>query len=192
MSDIGISGVTNVMDSHMTLKDLPLTTPRTLIRAAVISDAKFFLELMTSKGWLDNIGDRGVYTLADAEAHIQNNVFSSYRDNGFGMYVICDLDGNAIGSAGFIDRPSLEHVDIGYALLPNAAGQGFAIEACKRVYEYGVKQLGIDPIVAITAPENKRSANVLLKLGFHRLEDITLADSGELVHYYSNSAATET
>lgn len=174
------------MDNPANLKDLPLTTQRLTIRAAELTDAEFFLELMTSKGWLDNIGDRGIYTLADAQAHIQNNVFRSYQDNGFGMYVICNASGKAIGSAGFINRPTLEHIDIGYALLAEATGQGLAIEACRRVYEYGVKQLNIAPIVAIVSPSNERSANVLLKLGFRRLEDIILADSQERVHYYTN------
>ncbi|GAA6152000.1 GNAT family N-acetyltransferase [Pseudoteredinibacter isoporae] len=172
------------MSQQTTLQSLPLSTERTLIRQASIDDAAFFLELMTSEGWLKNIGDRGIYTLADAEAHVQNNILKSYQDNGFGMYVICGPQGDAIGSAGFIDRPTLEHVDIGYAFLPHAFGQGYAIEACRCVYQYGVEQLEIKPVVAITASDNERSGNLLLKLGFKRLADICLPDSGESVHYY--------
>lgn len=172
------------MQELINLKNFPLNTERTTIRQATMADAAFFLELMTSEGWLENIGDRGIYTLADAQAHIKNNVLKSYQDNGFGMYVICDSQNDAIGSVGFIDRPTLEHVDIGYAFLPKAFGQGYAIEASRCVYQYGVEQLGIKPVVAITSAHNERSGNLLLKLGFQRLEDICLPDSGESVHYY--------
>ncbi|WP_299772056.1 GNAT family N-acetyltransferase [uncultured Pseudoteredinibacter sp.] len=172
------------MNIMIELPNLPMATERLTIRQATLDDARFFLELMTSKGWLENIGDRGIYQLSDAQAHIQNNVHQSYLENGFGMYVVCDCNNKAIGSVGFIDRPTLEHVDIGYAFLADAGGKGYAIEACRAIYQFGVEQLKIKPIVAITSPHNVRSGNILLKLGFQRSDDICLSDSGETVHYY--------
>jgi hypothetical protein len=44
----------------------PTPTERLLLRPVTLEDGPFILELLTSKSWLDNIGNRSVYTLDDA------------------------------------------------------------------------------------------------------------------------------
>jgi RimJ/RimL family protein N-acetyltransferase len=56
-------------------------------------------------------------------------------------------------------------IEIGYRYNVTAWGQGIATEAATRVMEFGFGDLGIDPIVAVTHPENTASQNVLAKLG---------------------------
>ena len=60
-------------------------------------------------------------------------------------------------------------VEVGYRLLPEAWGRGFATEAAKALVDYGFDDLGLDRIIGVTHPGNKASQRVLQKAG---LEDV--------------------
>lgn len=149
----------------------PLTlaeTSRLLLRLAVLDDAPFFLELMNSKGWLDNIGDRGIYSVEDAREYITNKILPGYERPGAGT-MLCQLksDGTVIGNTGVYVRPSLEHPDFGFAFLGQYQGQGYAHEASVANLAYAESH-GIDELLAITLPTNTPSIKLLGKLGFQR------------------------
>jgi ribosomal-protein-alanine N-acetyltransferase len=57
-------------------------------------------------------------------------------------------------------------VEIGYTLLPNARGQGHAIEAVRGAFEWATREFGIRHFRASVAPGNERSENLIRKLGF--------------------------
>ena len=56
-------------------------------------------------------------------------------------------------------------IEIGYRYVPAAWGQGIASEAAAAVLDHGFRQLGLDPIVAVTHPDNRASQRVLTKIG---------------------------
>ena len=56
-------------------------------------------------------------------------------------------------------------VEIGYRLLPQAWGQGFATEGATAMYHYGFDDLDLDRIIGVTDPGNKASQRVLVKAG---------------------------
>ncbi len=56
-------------------------------------------------------------------------------------------------------------MEVGYRFMEEMWGKGYATEAAMSVLQYGFLELGLDRIVGITLPENKRSARVLQKLG---------------------------
>lgn len=56
-------------------------------------------------------------------------------------------------------------VEIGYRLLPEAWGQGFATEGATAMYHYGFDDLGLHRIIGVTEPGNKASQRVLMKAG---------------------------
>lgn len=57
-------------------------------------------------------------------------------------------------------------IEIGYRLLRNAWGLGFATEGATALAQYGFDDLGLDRIIGVTLPGNKPSQRVLLKAGF--------------------------
>lgn len=65
----------------------------------------------------------------------------------------------------------MEDADIGYALMPEYRGKGYACEASAGVLDYARSSLGMKRVAAITAPDNEASANLLRKLGL-REEDL--------------------
>jgi RimJ/RimL family protein N-acetyltransferase len=66
-------------------------------------------------------------------------------------------------------------IEIGYRYVPSAWGRGVASEAGRAVLDHGFRVLGIDPIVAVTHPDNLGSQRVLEKIG--------LRARGNAVHY---------
>ena len=165
-----------------------LETTRLNLRHLSTDDASFILELLNDPSFIQNIGDRGVRTLADAEAYLLKGPVASYEKNGFGLdLVILKETSESIGICGLIKRDTLEDVDIGYALLPKFWSKGYAVEAALAVMEYGQKVMGLKRIVAITVPENKGSVRVLEKIGLKFEKMVKLAgDDTELMLFAIN------
>lgn len=69
------------------------------------------------------------------------------------------------GICGLIKRETLPDVDIGYALLPQHVGQGYALEAARASVALARERFGLQRLIAITAPDNDASARLLIKLG---------------------------
>lgn len=131
------------------------------------NDAAFILRLLNEPSFLKNIGDRGVHSLEDAYNYLRIGPMASYRANGFGLYrVQVKASGATAGMCGLVKRVTLQDVDLGYALLPEFCGQGYAVEAATAVLADARARLRIDRIVAITDPRNQASVRVLEKLGF--------------------------
>lgn len=60
-------------------------------------------------------------------------------------------------------------IELGYRYARQAWGRGIATEAGQAVLGHAFRELGIDPIVGVTHPANRRSRHVLEKLGFRYL-----------------------
>jgi len=55
--------------------------------------------------------------------------------------------------------------DIGFAVLPEHSGKGYAAEAAKGVLEWAKGHLGIEAVFGFCDPLNQRSRRVLEKIG---------------------------
>jgi hypothetical protein len=66
---------------------------------------------------------------------------------------------------GLIKRDTLMEVDVGYALMPEFRGQGYAREAAAACVRYAQDMLGLPEVWGITNPDNAPSAAVLQQLG---------------------------
>ncbi len=152
-----------------------LITENLIIRPFIIDDAPFILELVNNPTWIEFIGDKEIHNLKDAENYLINGPLLSYTNNGHGLYHL-SLKSNhePIGTAGLIKRPTLENVDIGFAILPKFANKGYGFEASKKILDYGKEILGINKVVAITMENNINSINLLTKLGLEFIEKIKL------------------
>ncbi|QAA81444.1 N-acetyltransferase [Aequorivita sp. H23M31] len=161
-------------------------TERLKLRNFTLEDASFVYELMNSKGWIKNIGNRNINSLEDAEDYIRMNHFDCYLRYGYGPYLVTlKGTGASIGTAGLYKRENLEHPDIGFAFLPAYWNNGFAFEAAKAVLQYASEKLGITKISAITLPTNSSSIKLLKKLGLKEIGNYIYKD-GENLLLFSN------
>ncbi len=144
-----------------------LETERLSLQHLTAGDAEFLIELLNDPSFIRNIGDRGVRTVQDAQAYVQNGPAASYAKNGFGLDLVILKDtGEPIGICGLIKRPTLDDVDIGYAYLPRYWSKGYAVEAASAVKQYAQDVIGLKRLVAIVDPLNLGSIRVLEKIGF--------------------------
>lgn len=162
-----------------------LETARLRLQPLALADAAFILALVNEPSWLQYIGDRNVHSLDDARRYLREGPLAMYDRHGFGLYRIeRKSDGVSLGLCGLIQREALETADIGYALLPAYWGQGYAFEAAQASLDYGNRVLGLNPIAAITLPDNPRSIALLQRLGMTYVEDRVLPGSTEVLALY--------
>ena len=93
-------------------------------------------------------------------------------------------DSSKLGTCGLYDREGLDGIDIGFALLPEYEGMGYAFEAASKLKDIAVNELGLKSMRAITTKENFSSQKLIEKLGLH-LEGTTKipGDDDELLLY---------
>ena len=84
------------------------------------------------------------------------------------------VDGSlgAIGYLNFHAGPDERGmVEVGYTLLPEARGHGYAIEAVRAAFDWANRVHGIHLFRASVSPGNERSLNLIGKIGFRRVGD---------------------
>lgn len=144
-----------------------ISTPRLRLRWLTADDAPFIYRLVTDADWLRFIGDKGVAGLDDARRYIETGPVDMYRRFGHGLNrVALRADDTAIGICGILRREGLPGVDLGFALLPEFRGRGYAAEAAEAVLGHACETLGISRVAAIVAAQNAASVKLLRKLGF--------------------------
>ena len=78
-----------------------------------------------------------------------------------------------IGSCGFRGTPEAPRtLELGFSLRPMAWGRGFVQEAAAAVVRHARATLGLEQVLALTAPENVRARRTLERLGLASLEDL--------------------
>ena len=125
------------------------------------------MELMNEPDWIRFIGDRGIHSIDDAIDCIRNRLIAGYEEFGFGMYLVEIKESlTPVGMCGLVDRESIDGIDLGFAMLENYRGLGYANESSIRIIEYARVELGLEKLSAITAPDNSNAIALLNKLGF--------------------------
>lgn len=163
-----------------------LTTERLRLRHLTPDDTAFLVELLNDPAFLANIGDRGVRTPADAVGYVEKGPGASYRQNGFGLYLVeVAATSTPVGLCGLVKRDTLPDVDIGFAFLPAFRSQGYALEAARAVLDEARDRVGLARLVAIVKPGNASSARLLVKLGMHLEGRIRLPHDPEELEFYA-------
>lgn len=152
-------------------------TERLLLRTFSIDDAPFVLRLVNDPSWIEFIGDHAVGDLEEACNYIRNGPLTMYEDYGFSLCMTeLKATGTPVGVCGLVKRDSLPEVDLGFALLPEYCGRGYASEAAAAILEFGRSELRIQRVLAITMPANLRSMQLLERLGFQFVSMFQLSD----------------
>jgi RimJ/RimL family protein N-acetyltransferase len=150
-------------------------TARLRIAPFTLDDAPFILRLLNEPSFIEAISDKGVRTLDDARNYLNIGPLASYARHGFGLGRVVRKDSGAvIGMCGLIRREGFTDVEVGYALLPEHARQGFATEAVQAVLDNGACQFALQRVIAVVNPDNVASQRVLEQAGFAREGEVTL------------------
>ncbi|WP_326981492.1 GNAT family N-acetyltransferase [Chryseobacterium sp. MYb264] len=160
-------------------------TERLILRPMSLKDGEFIFDLYNRPKFIQYIGDRNIKTVADAENYIKNRFMPQFEKLGFGNYLILTKEGNhKIGGVGIFEREGLEIVDIGFSLLDEFEGKGYAYEAALKVKSIGMDDFGLKKISAITSKDNYSSQKLIEKLGLKYQKMVMIPDDNEELMYY--------
>lgn len=160
-------------------------TERLILRPMNIEDAAFILDLYNRPSFIKYIGDRYIRSVSDAENYIQRRFLPQFEKLGYGNYLIVTKEGgHKIGGVGIFERDGLDVVDIGFSLLKEFEGKGYAYEAALKITSVGMNDFGLKKISAITTKNNFSSQKLIEKLGLKFQKFVTIpGDSEELMYY---------
>lgn len=159
-----------------------IETKRLTIEFTTKKDAPEVQKLFNQPACLKYIGDKNIHDLVAAERYIENNFIASYLQNDFGLYrVELKESKQFIGLCGLVKRDGIDTPDLGFALLSEYEGKGYAEEACLAVIEHCQENLPFKHLYAFTDPENMRSRHLLEKLNFQS------AKRESVPEFYKNS-----
>ncbi|MCF8260161.1 MAG: GNAT family N-acetyltransferase [Melioribacteraceae bacterium] len=155
------------------------------------SDAPFVLNLLNQQSFIKNIGDRNVRNISDAEKYIEK-VAKSYAEFGFGLWKI-ELKNEKIpvGICGLLKRDYLADVDLGYALLEDYFGNGYATESAKLTIDFAKMNLKLKKLAAIVNTDNKSSIQLLLRTGFIYKSKFKIPDDQTELDLFENSMVND-
>lgn len=160
-------------------------TERLILRPMSAEDRDFVFELYNRPKFIQHIGNRNVNTVEDAEAYILNRFAPQIERLGYGNYLLVTKDSNEkIGAVGIFEREGLDVVDIGYSLLEEFEGKGYAFEGAQKVKSIGMDDFGLSKISAIISKENVSSQKLIEKLGLKFKKYVTLPGETEELNYY--------
>ena len=152
-----------------------IETERLQLREFTLADAPYMLRQLNEPSFIENIADRGVRSVQQAEAYLRNGAMASYQQSGFGFWAVIEkTSGQIIGMCGLVKRDNLPEVDLGYSFLPEYFGQGFAFEATKACILAAKNKYLLKQLLAIVNVENISSRKLLEKLGFQYQQMIAL------------------
>jgi len=158
---------------------------RLTFRPIHTTDAPFLLQLMNTEKWLKYVGDKKVYSEADAKKYIDEKMDPNVWSRGFENYVmVLNETAQAVGTCSLHNREGIEGMDVGGALLPVFEGHGYAQEGVRAMIQKAFNEYNQVKVSAITHLENTRSGRALERTGFTFKEIIQLPHSTEDLKLY--------
>ena len=140
---------------------------------------------------LDLLGDErvgatmgGVLTPARVAA-LRTTMVEHWERHGFGYWVWFDRATGACVGRGGLSRKHVggrDEVEVGWAVMPDRWGEGFATEIGAASVGHAFSALGLDDVVAYTLPTNLASRRVMEKLGFEYERDIVYAEMPHVLY----------
>ncbi len=102
------------------------------------------------------------FELARIEKSLKNERFDFQKWD-----LIENNSGDVIGNAGFHNwEITHERAELGYVLHEKFRGQGFMVEALKRIVDFGFQEMRLNRIEAFISPDNSSSIKLITKMNF--------------------------
>mgnify|MGYP001161326869 FL=1 len=109
-------------------------------------------------------------TYRESEEYIKKNILS-YGSKGFGRYAVrFKKNKQLIGMCGFLEEDY--GIDFGYRYTPSVWKNGIGFDVAKLVLNYGIENLKLNKILALTHQDNYGSIRILEKLNFIKEKNI--------------------
>jgi RimJ/RimL family protein N-acetyltransferase len=142
---------------------LPLFTERLRLRPAEIDDVEAWHAIArdAEEAWFGAASS----TLDEARTKLERHIAHQER-HGFALWIVeLRTTAEVIGITGLTHLDDGPEIEVGYRFLRRFWGCGYATEAAQASLAFGLDELGLERIVAVTLPDNVASRRVLEKCG---------------------------
>ncbi|MGB0454595.1 MAG: GNAT family N-acetyltransferase [Bacteriovoracaceae bacterium] len=169
-----------------------LETERILFRELNHSDLEDLIEMDTNKEVLRFINPHKTVTEDEVPAGLERIISHYPTKQGLGIWATINKEGQEF-MGWFCLKPPADtpEVEIGYRLKPLFWGKGYATEGASRLRSYGLDELKLEKVVAVTHPKHIASKNVLNKIGMNYIREKENRFKGHpepFVSYFSSSS----
>lgn len=143
----------------------------------IISDNKISLRQLIASD-MNNLLEISYYDAKQAKniAHaieMQARIDKDYDDGNSIHWGIEDLSTNKIvGTCGYYRGLDKGEGELGCVLLPQFRGQGFMTNAVRLAIDFGLKNMKLKRIWAVTTKQNNQAIRLLERLNFIKLADL--------------------
>jgi [ribosomal protein S5]-alanine N-acetyltransferase len=169
-----------------TANGIVFETERLIVRPYTMDDFKNFYRLNGDEDVMRFI--RPAQTKKQSKEFLQKIIAAYDERPGIGRWAMFLKKKNEfVGSFAIIpventDQSDSYRMQLGYALVKESWGKGYATESVKEGLQYAFDHLKLSEIAGITYPENFPSQKVLLKNGF--VFDKTFLEEERELHLY--------
>ena len=168
---------------------LSFSTPRLHIRPLTLADFDFYFSLQRDAELMRHI--RPPETDQEVvKARMETMLKYAAENPGLGP-IVAELNttGQVVGSGVLrhIDYQPGQELELGYLVVREFWGQGFATEITQGLARFAFENFGVDQVTAVVAPENMASQQVLLKSGFRLVGRRFIYDSDNLEFVLDNN-----
>lgn len=142
-----------------------ITSHQITLRKIIESDVKDILEIQFYDGKVAENLTEGVLIL--------NKINQDYVDGNSIHWGIEDKTNNKIvGTLGFYRGFEKSTGELGCVLLPTFRGKGFMSNAMELAISFGIHNIQLERIIAITSIENLPAIKLLKRIGFSKVTDL--------------------
>lgn len=154
-----------------------LRTERLLIRETTVEDVDEFYKLYKDPSMTRFM--EGLFDDPEDEKRYQRDYIKKvYGLMGFGVWTLVRLeDGAVIGRAGYSVRNGFDEAELGYLVGKEYQRQGYALEACAAILDYGRDVLQFDAVQTLVKAENTVSIHMCEKLGFKKESEVEVEEN---------------
>lgn len=162
----------------MSIFDLRLETERLLLRPPCAEDFDAFSAFCADPLPMQHLG--GVQAPSVAWRSLAT-MAGSWHLLGYSMFSVIEKDsGRWVGRAGPWQPHGWPGPEVGWSIVPDRWGRGYAPEAARAAIDWAFDVLGWDQVIHTIAPDNRNSQAVARKLGARVLRHARLPPPHEV------------
>lgn len=149
------------------LSPLPLETERLRIRPFSLDDVEAHHSRIAGDAEVMRVSPRGASPSVERTREAVERYIADQREHGFSLWAVDERDTREyVGCCGLsLVEGRGPDVEVAYRFARDRWGKGYATECTRACLAYGLGELGLPRIVAMTAPDHAASRRVMEKSG---------------------------
>ena len=159
-----------------------LFTKRLSIKHYTKHDKQAFYDILMNDNIMKGIRDKG-YNAEITQQKFENALLENEKSDDLGFFNVTLINTHELVGFAKLVTADDHNLEVGYALVENLWGFGYASEITTTLVKHGLKKYPEKEIFGIVNDNNKASSNVLLKQNFELKKTANL-DGFNVGYYY--------